>query len=89
MVCPLSMPAGTLAWIFRRRRTMPLPRQSLQGSLMILPRPPQREQGAVEAKTPMGVCRRVWTTPLPPQSGQVSGEVPGAAPLPRQVSQLS
>ena len=56
---------------------------------MILPRPPQREQGAVEAKTPMGVCRRVWTTPLPPQSGQVSGEVPGAAPLPRQVSQLS
>ena len=89
MVCPLSMPAGTLAWIFRRRRTTPLPRQSGHGLLMTRPRPPQREQGAVEAKTPMGVCRRVCTTPLPPQSGQVSGEVPGAAPLPWHVSQFS
>ena len=31
MVWPLSMPAGMLAWMVRRLRIMPLPRQSLQG----------------------------------------------------------
>lgn len=72
-----------------RRRTWPLPPQSLQGDLMILPLPPQRGQGPVVAKTPIGVCRRCWTWPLPPQLEQVSGLVPGAAPLPWQVSHCS
>ena len=49
---------------------------------MILPLPPQREQGVDVAKTPMGVCRRTCTVPVPWQSGQISGVVPSAQPLP-------
>ena len=37
----------------------------------------------------MGVCRRTWTVPVPWQSGHTSGDVPGAQPLPWQVSQAS
>ena len=36
-------------------------------------------QGRLVANTPMGVCRRVCTVPLPWQSGQISGVVPGGA----------
>ena len=39
----------------------PLPRQDVQGVLMMRPLPPQRPQGEVVAKTPMGVCRRTCT----------------------------
>ena len=37
----------------------------------------------------MGVWRRTCTVPVPWQSGQTSGVVPGAQPLPWQVSQFS
>ena len=37
----------------------------------------------------MGVWRRVCTTPLPWHSGQTSGVVPGAQPLPLQVVHCS
>ena len=56
---------------------------------MIFPLPPQREQGDEVAKTPMGVCRRTWTVPVPRQSGQISGVVPSAHPLPWQLAQVS
>ena len=39
-------------------------------------------QVEVVAKTPMGVCRRTCTVPLPRHSGQTSGVVPSAQPLP-------
>lgn len=56
---------------------------------MIFPLPPQRVQGEEVAKTPMGVCRRTWTVPVPWQSGQTSGVVPSAQPLPWQLEQGS
>ena len=66
----------------RRLRSKPLPRQAVQGVLMMRPLPPQRPQGEVVANTPMGVCRRTCTWPEPWQSGQTSGEVPSAQPEP-------
>ena len=56
---------------------------------MIRPVPPHLVQGEVEANTPMGVCRRVWTLPLPWQVGHTSGVVPAAQPLPLQVGHCS
>ena len=49
---------------------------------MTVPVPPQRPQGWLRAKKPW-----LWlTTPRPWHCGQVVGAVPGAAPLPPQVS---
>ena len=56
---------------------------------MMRPVPPHLRQGLLEANTPMGVWRRVCTTPLPWQSEQTSGVVPGAQPLPLQVAHCS
>ena len=56
---------------------------------MTFPLPPHLGQGPVVANTPMGVCRRCCTVPVPPQLEQVSGLVPGAAPEPLQVSHCS
>src|SRR5699024_5285601 len=67
----------------------PLPWQCSQGVLTILPLPPQRVQGCWLCITPKGVrvCRTTY--PRPPQSGQVSGLVPLAAPVPPQSGQVS
>jgi hypothetical protein len=56
---------------------------------MICPRPLQREQGAVVANVPKMVCCVCRTCPKPPQATHGCGWVPGAAPLPLQVSQFS
>ena len=72
-----------------RLRICPVPPQLLQGEEMVLPLPPHRGQGPVVANTPMGVCRRCWTAPEPPQLEQVSGLVPGAAPEPLQSGHCS
>ena len=56
---------------------------------MSRPVPPHLRQGPLETKTPMGVCRRVCTVPVPWQSGQISGVVPGAQPFPLQVGHCS
>ena len=56
---------------------------------MILPRPPHFGQVVVVAKTPMGVCRRCCTCPLPPHWVQTSGVVPASQPLPLQVGHWS
>ena len=61
----------------------------MQGWWIIRPLPPHLGQGEEVANTPMGVCRRTWTVPVPWQSGHTSGDVPGAQPLPWQVSQVS
>jgi hypothetical protein len=64
-------------------RCAPLPPQVEQGSSMIVPDPWQREQGWEIEKIP-------WlsaSTPVPLQTGQTFGEVPGLAPVPWQVGQ--
>src|SRR5215218_9737544 len=79
---PSLTPAGT----FTRRRLIvrraPEPPQVGQGDSTIEPLPPQREQGCVIEKKP-------WpcdSTPRPWQTGQTTGDVPGLAPVPWQVS---
>ena len=74
MVWPLSMPAGMVALMVLRLRTAPLPRQSVQGWWMMRPLPPHLGQGEDVANTPMGVCRRTWTVPVPWQSGHTDSQ---------------
>jgi hypothetical protein len=64
-------------------RFAPLPPQVGQGSSMIVPVPWQFEQGWEIEKIPW-----LWASmPRPPHTGQTLGEVPGFAPVPRQVGQ--
>ena len=53
---------------------------------MILPVPRHFWHGPVDCAMPKGVRCVVRTVPLPLQSGQTSGVVPGAQPLPLQTS---
>jgi len=63
----------------------PSPWQSLQGEVTTLPVPWQRPQVRATLKNP---CWKV-TWPRPPHEVQATGEVPGAAPEPWQVPQVS
>jgi len=83
------MPAGMDTSSVFFLRTYPFPRQSGQGSLTILPLPPQASQVRTDCITPKGVRWLTRTCPLPPQAEQVSGLVPFFAPLPPQDAQLS
>src|SRR5215204_4637531 len=75
---PSFAPAGILTLTCLFLRTLPLPPQTEQGFSMILPSPPHLEHGVESAKNPWSrLC-----TPLPPHSGHVCGDVPGAAPVP-------
>ena len=56
---------------------------------MILPVPPQREQGSCVCIMPKGVRAVRVTLPRPLQSGQISGVVPSAQPVPLHLSQVS
>ena len=74
----------------RSARTRPVPRQVSQGSLTIVPCPRQRLQVLVRMNWPKPP--RLDTSrmrPLPWHCGQVSRPVPGRAPLPPQVSQVT
>ena len=89
MVVPSSMPAGMVTDSFFWFRTVPLPRHFWQGLLTIRPVPPHRGQAPVDWNTPKAVRCCVRTVPVPPQSGQDSALVPGAAPVPAQSGQAS
>ena len=63
----------------------PEPAHVSQGLSITSPRPPQRGHGWLIEKKP-------WLSasmPRPPHRGQTVGEVPGFAPLPRQVGQVA
>src|SRR3712207_7355247 len=77
---PSFAPAGILTLTCLFLRTLPLPPQTGHGFSMILPSPPHLEHAVESAKNPWSrLC-----TPLPPQSGQICADVPGAAPVPPQ-----
>ena len=82
---PSLMPAGILTSSVLVFLMRPWPLQAGQGSGMILPVPWQLGQVCWIEKKPWRMC----TVPWPLQVGQVLGEVPGLAPEPLQVSQLS
>ena len=66
-----------------------MPRQVGHGWWIILPVPLHFEHGAVDCAMPNGVRCVVRTLPVPLQSGQTSGVVPGAQPLPLQSGHCS
>src|ERR687898_241522 len=78
---PSLTPAGMLTRYFLSSRSLPCPPHVGHGSSITVPEPPQREHGRVIENTPWP-----WdSTPRPWQTGQTIGEVPGRAPVPRQV----
>ena len=78
---PSLTPAGMLTRYLLSSRSRPSPAQVGHGSSITVPEPPQREHGRVIENTPWP-----WaSTPRPWQTGQTIGEVPGRAPVPRQV----
>ena len=67
---------------FLSSRSRPWPAQVGHGSSITVPEPPQRAHGRV-------IENRPWpsdSTPRPWQTGHTAGEVPGRAPVPRQVA---
>jgi len=82
---PESTPGGILIWRVRSTGTRPSPPQVLHCSVTIRPVPRQWLQVRATVKKP---CWNV-TCPEPRQVGQVVGRVPGAAPLPAHVEQVS
>ncbi len=85
----MRLPSRTPAGMFTRSRltvrTAPEPWHVGQGSSMTVPEPPQREQGWEIENIP---CPCV-SMPRPSQRGHTDGEVPGLAPVPRQVLQVA
>ena len=82
---PSSTPAGILIFSVFSTMRCPSPPQVAHGFATIRPLPRQWPQVRATLKKP---CWKV-TWPAPRQVGQVTGSVPGAAPLPEQVSQRS
>ena len=81
---PSVTPAGMRTFTWRGRCSTPVPRQLPQGVSIFMPWPPQ--VGHVWLKLNMP-----WlslTTPRPPHVGQMTGDVPGAAPLPWHTEQV-
>ena len=66
----------------------PMPSQVAHGVSTTRPSPSQRGQAPVRTNCPKTLCETCWTRPAPPQTSQVTGTVPGAAPLPPHVSQV-
>ncbi|KAJ6378110.1 hypothetical protein OIU78_028362 [Salix suchowensis] len=85
---PESTPAGTFRLIRFVLLTRPSPEQVLQG-LNVSPLPPHEEHVITCWKTPKGVLADVTTWPCPPHVLHLDGFVPGLAPEPSQVPQLS
>ena len=66
-----------------------MPLQVLHGWWMILPVPRHLEHAELDCTMPNGVRCVVRTEPVPLQSGQTSGVVPGWQPEPLQSGQVS
>ncbi len=84
------MPAGTSTVTVRVARSLPAPRHASHGSCTMLPCPRHRLQVLVRMNCPKPP--RLDTSrmrPLPWHCGQVSRPVPGRAPLPPQVAQVT
>src|SRR6516164_3132754 len=85
MRVPSSTPAGILTDKVRSLTTRPEPLQAAHASLMISPRPWQEGQVRSMVKKPW-LAR---TLPAPLQVGQEAGCVPGLAPEPLQLAQVT
>ncbi len=72
----------------RSSSVRPSPSQVVHGVSMTRPIPSQRGQVPVRTNWPKTLCETCCTRPTPPQTPHVTGVVPGAAPLPLQVSHV-
>ncbi len=86
---PSSTPAGTSTVKVLSSMRRPSPRQSGQGCGIISPVPPQREQATLVTTWPSSDWRTRRSSPVPWQSTQVSGSVPGAVPRPAQAVHMA
>src|SRR5690606_25889117 len=82
---PSSTPGGILTDSFLTLATRPRPWHLPQGVVMTVPAPLHAGQVCWMEKNPC--CIRTW--PTPPQVAHETGSVPGSAPLPLQVSQVT
>jgi len=80
------MPAGMRTSNCSEIDFAPRPAQSSHGSLMSCPVPLHSGQVITVVMVPRSVSRRCRTCPCPAQNEQGTGLLPGAAPLPSQVS---
>src|SRR5262249_29927181 len=83
MRVPSFTPAGILTVYVLVRTSRPVPWQLWHGFSMTVPLPRQRGHGSDRANSP-------WlseTTPRPLHTGQMTGDVPGSAPVPPQTRQ--
>ena len=89
IVCPSSIPAGTLTESLFETRSFPEPLQLLHGLFIIFPVPPQVGHTLELETTPSGVRRVVFIAPVPWHAEQVSALVPASAPEPPHFEHLS
>ena len=83
------MPGGMVTRSVRLRSVRPSPLHVAHGVSTILPSPRQRGQALTLTIWPSIVWRTLRTSPRPSHCGQVTGSVPGLAPVPEHVSQRS
>src|SRR5207245_6528924 len=86
---PSSTPAGILTTTRRLLRTRPCPRHFSQGVVITLPSPRQRSHMVTLTNCPKIDCCTRRISPVPWQAEQRVVDVPGCAPLPRQLVQVS
>ncbi len=85
---PWSIPAGTFTLIVTFFLTLPLPEQTVQGSVTVLPVPPHLSQVRTFTNEPKGVACLTLTCPEPPQLVQLLVDL-DFEPVPSQVLQLT
>lgn len=89
ILVPLSTPAGILTVRVRRDRTRPSPAHSGQGVGTTVPKPWHWGQGREVMTWPRKERVTCETSPRPRHMSQVCAAVPGAAPSPAQVPQVT
>src|SRR5690606_4261246 len=89
MRVPVSTPAGMSTVRVRRLRTRPSPEHSGHGSGITVPNPWHAPHGLDVMTWPRNDRATRWTTPRPPHTSHVRGEVPGRQQLPWHVGQTT
>src|SRR6266702_3277143 len=86
---PSSTPAGILTTTRRLLRTRPCPRHFSQGVVMTRPSPRQRSHMETLTNWPKIDCCTRRISPVPWHDEQRAVDVPGCAPLPLHLVQVS
>ena len=82
-------PPGTVTVASSVRRSRPVPRHTGHGGSTISPVCPQRGHGVSDSNVPRNARRAARLWPVPPHSGHVETDPPGAAPEPSHRSHVA